>query len=78
MEVNGWVTVATFQSLPAAELASGRLEADDIPAIIDQRDNLGIFGPGHAGGTVRGIALMVPEDRAAEARFALDLESLEE
>lgn len=78
MEADGWITIATFESLPAAELAAGRLDADDIPSMIDQRDNLGIFGPGHAGATVRGIALLVPEPRAAEARFALDLEGLDE
>jgi hypothetical protein len=75
---NGWQTIATFDSLPLAELAAGRLESADIPFMIDQQDNVGIFGPGHAGGTVRGISLDVPSGYADDARAALDLDDDEE
>lgn len=69
----GWKTIASFSALPLAELAGGRLDAADIPFLIDQQDNIGIFGPGHAAGTVRGISLKVPVDFADDARAALDL-----
>jgi hypothetical protein len=46
--------------------------------MIDQQDNVGIFGPGHAGGTVRGISLDVPSGYADDARAALDLDDDEE
>ncbi|MGI9037807.1 MAG: hypothetical protein ACR2GQ_02995 [Gemmatimonadota bacterium] len=74
----GWKTIASFGALPLAELAAGRLESADIPFMIDQQDNIGIFGPGHAGGTVRGISLNVPAQYADDARAALDLGEDEE
>ena len=68
-----WVSVAEFGTLAEAELAAGRLESDGIPCRIDQQGAVGIFGPGHAGTSVRGIRLEVPSSSLAEARKALDL-----
>lgn len=68
-----WTSIATFGSLVEAELAGGRLESADIPFIIDQRDAVGMFGPGHSGTSIRGVTLRVPLDYADDARVALDL-----
>ena len=73
MDNEGWTEIARFGSLVAAELAGGRLESADIPFFIDQRDAVGMFGPGHAGTSIRGVALCVPLDFADDARAALDL-----
>jgi len=69
-----WKTVATYSTLVEAEMAAGRLEHVGIPRRIDQRGAVGLFGPGHGGSSVRGIALLVPDDRMEAAREALDLE----
>lgn len=69
----GWTEIARFGSLVEAELAGGRLESADIPFFIDQRDAVGMFGPGHSGTSIRGVALRVPLDYADDARAALDL-----
>jgi hypothetical protein len=68
-----WTEIARFGSLIEAELAGGRLESADIPFFIDQRDAVGMFGPGHSGSSIRGVTLRVPLDYADDARIALDL-----
>jgi hypothetical protein len=68
-----WTEIARFGSLVEAELAGGRLESADIPFFIDQRDAVGMFGPGHSGWSVQGVVLRVPLDYADDARVALDL-----
>jgi len=68
-----WTSIATFGSLVEAEIAAGRLESMDIPFLIDQRDAVGMFGPGHSGTSIRGVTLRVPLDYADDARHALDL-----
>ena len=70
---SGWEPVATYGALYEAEMAQGRLKSSGIPSRIDQRGAVGIFGPGHEGRSVLGIALLVPVDRLDEAREALDL-----
>ena len=69
-----WTILATYEALYEAELAAGRLESAGILAGIDQRGGVGIFGPGHEGRSVRGVALLVPTVQLSEAREALDLE----
>lgn len=73
-ESDRWERIASYGALYEAEMAKGRLDSAGIPSRIDQRGGVGIFGPGHQGMSVRGIALLVPRDRVAEARGALDLE----
>ena len=68
-----WTVVATCEALYEAELAAGRLEAASLASRIDQRDGVGIWGPGYAGKSVRGVALLVPTDLLAQAREVLDL-----
>ena len=69
-----WRVVATFGALYEADLAAGRLRSAGIPHRVDQRGGVGLFGPGHEGKTVRGVAVLVPEDRLKQARKALDLD----
>ena len=69
-----WQVVATYNSMVDAEIAAGRLDHVGIPKRIDQRGGVGMFGPGHGGRSVRGIALLVPDDQLKAAREALDLE----
>ncbi len=69
-----WKVVATYNSMVDAEVAAGRLEHVGIPKRLDQRGGVGVFGPGHGGRSVRGIALLVPDDQLEAAREALDLE----
>lgn len=73
-EVSDWTVVSSYGALYEAEIAAGRLQSSGIPSRIDQRGGVGIFGPGHEGRTVRGVALLVPTDRLQDAREALDLE----
>lgn len=69
----GQAIVATYSSLIEAELALGRLKSAGIPALIDQQGAVGLFGPGHAGKSIRGVDLVVPDSCIAEARMALDM-----
>lgn len=71
---SAWKVVATYNSMVDAEVAAGRLEHVGIPKRLDQRGGVGVFGPGHGGRSVRGIALLVPDDQLEAAREALDLE----
>jgi hypothetical protein len=69
-----WEVIATFGALYEAEMAAGRLASAGIESRIDQRGAVGLFGPGHQGRSIRGIALFVPADRLGAARDALDIE----
>lgn len=71
---DGWKDLASFGSLVEAEIAGGRLESAEIPFVIDQRDAVGLFGPGHSGTSVRGVVLKVPSEfvEAARRRLRLD------
>lgn len=69
-----WSRVATYNALYEAEVAAGRPVAEGIPHRIDQQGAVGLFRPGHAGQSVRGVALLVPAEHLTAARVALDLE----
>jgi hypothetical protein len=62
-----WALLSSYSSSLEAELAIGALEGNGIPAQIRGLE-VGIWGPGHAGRTVTGPAVWVPEDRLEEAR----------
>jgi len=66
-----WVTVAEYAAVYEAELAAGRLESVGIASRINQRGGVGIFGPGHGGFSVRGIALEVRRESLERAQEAL-------
>lgn len=69
-----WVALAEYGAVYEAEIAAGRLDSVGILSRIDRGGAVGIFGPGHAGASVRGIRLYVPAKDLAAAHEALDLE----
>ncbi len=73
-DADTWEVVATYGALYEAEMAAGRLASVGISSRIDQRGAVGLFGPGHQGRSIRGIALLVRADRLENARDALDIE----
>jgi hypothetical protein len=70
-----WKVVDTFGAMYEAEMAAGRLQSVGISSRVDQRGGVGLFGPGHLGRSVRGIALLVHERQLAAAREALDIDT---
>lgn len=62
----GWVEVATAPDLMSAGMLEGMLRAEDIPVMLNRP---GVF-PLLGSGGVHGV--MVPEDRAADARKLLE------
>ena len=73
MNVTDWVPLAEYAAVYEAELAAGRLASVGIPSRINQHGGVGVFGPGHAGASVRGVTLEVPHTRLEDAQVALDL-----
>ena len=69
-----WVAFAEYGAVYEAEIAAGRLDSAGILSRIDRGGAVGIFGPGHAGASVRGVTLYVPADSISAAREALDME----
>ncbi len=69
---NAWLVLRTFASGFEADLAIARLEAAEIPAMRDNNDSVGIFGPGFQGATARGVAVLVPQGYEIEARIVLE------
>jgi hypothetical protein len=66
-----WRKVAEFGAGYEADAAEAVLAAYDIPVLRDGPE-VGIFGPGFAGATAKGVTLHVPADRWDEAKAALD------
>ena len=62
--------IARFNSRLEAETIGHALDQHGIPFLVQSSD-IGIFGPGHAGGTTAGAALCVPENRVREVRKLL-------
>ena len=65
-----WVMLASYRYSYEAEFAAARLEEADIPVLI-QGLEVGLWGPGHAGPTITGPSVWVPDDRLGEARDLL-------
>jgi len=64
------VTVARFDRLHEAQLAKAQLKDADIPCMLSPPDTTGLtsmFTAKHSG-----VKVMVPADRAEEARAVLD------
>jgi len=66
-----WHPVAEYAALYESELPRQQLEAAGIPVLLKGVE-AGIWGPGFAGPTSRGITLLVPGDRLDEARDLLE------
>jgi hypothetical protein len=71
MTDSAWRVVATFASGFEADLAIALLDAAEIPAIRDNNDSVGIFGPGFQGASSRGVTVRVPADALEDAREIL-------
>ena len=71
MTISSWVPVATFAARFEADLAVAQLEAAGLLAVARGNDITGIFGPGFAGATARGVVVLVPSDAVDEAREIL-------
>jgi len=69
-----WIPIAEFTAMFEAEFAASRLESAGIDSRINQQENAGVFGPGFAGASVRGVQLLVHPAELETAREALDLE----
>jgi hypothetical protein len=67
-----WCDVATFVTGFEADLAIAQLEAAGIPAVRDDRDTVGIFGPGFQGPTGRGVSVRVPKELCEAAAEILE------
>ena len=68
-----WTAVASYGARYEVEIPVATLENAGIPVMV-QGEEAGIWGPGFAGPTSRGLTLMVPEDRVEEARDLLELD----
>ncbi|AMW06092.1 putative signal transducing protein [Gemmatimonas phototrophica] len=66
-----WTSLVTLASGFEADITIALLEAHDIPAERDGNDTVGIFGPGFQGATSRGVTILVPAKRLAEAQAIL-------
>jgi hypothetical protein len=73
MNAGGWSVLATYASGFEADLAMAQLETAGIPAIRDNNDTVGIFGPGFQGATARGVTVRVPAAALEDARAVVTL-----
>ena len=66
--------LATYESGFAADLALAQLESAGIPAIRDNNDTVGLFGPGFQGASFKGVIVRVNAADLQAAREAVGLE----
>jgi hypothetical protein len=66
-----WIPVGDFASTFEADLAVARLESAGILAVSRGNDIVGVFGPGFAGASARGVRVLVPSDAVDAAREIL-------
>jgi hypothetical protein len=69
-----WRVLVTYASGFEADLAMALLEAAEIPAVRDNNDTVGIFGPGFQGSSAHGVTIRVPADALEDARAVLGLD----
>ena len=65
-----WALLASFRNSYEAEFAAAGLKESGIPVLLKGLD-VGIWGHGHAGPTITGPSVWVPENRLEEARELL-------
>lgn len=68
-----WRVLATYASGFEADVAMAQLETANIPAVRDNNDTVGIFGPGFQGATARGVTVRVPASALDDARAIVTL-----
>ena len=61
-----WVPIATYAAEYEAEIGRAVLDAR-----VEGGERIGIFGPGFAGATPRGVRVLVPSDQLAAAKTYL-------
>ena len=66
-----WEAVATYATVYEAEIGRAVLEAGGFDAVVEPGERTGIFGPGFAGATARGVRVLVPGEQLAAARTHL-------
>lgn len=66
-----WVPIRSFAAVYEADFAVAILEGAGIPTRT-RAETVGIFGPGYAGASPKGVAVLVPADRVDDARDVLD------
>jgi hypothetical protein len=69
-EAAGWELVGKYGAGYEVDLATATLESAGIDFLVKGRES-GIWGPGFAGPTSRGLSVWVPAERAEEARDLL-------
>jgi Putative prokaryotic signal transducing protein len=67
-----WTRVESFLRIDEARLLAGRLNAEGIPARTDPEDVLNTYGTVTGALLSHGIDVLVPNDRAAEARKLIE------
>ncbi len=72
-----WGVAASYDAVYKAEMAVTQLQAAEIPARLDRKGAVGLFGPSFQGTTVRGVDVLVPASAVNEARRLLDVEPAE-
>lgn len=68
----GWVAVASYGAVWEAEFAAETLREAGIPAHVEGGQHVGIFGMGYQGPSLRGVRILVPWHREADAHALLD------
>jgi hypothetical protein len=60
MQESGWALLKEYSSQAEADLDLATLKMEDLPTMV-RGSEIGIFGPGFAGPTPRGVRVYVPE-----------------
>lgn len=68
----GWVRVSTLLGEDEARLLAGRLEAEGIPSRLEPEEIGTYYGPNVEALMRHGIGILVPEDRAVDARRLIE------
>lgn len=74
MNDSEWRVLKTYASGFEADIAIALLDAAEIPAIRDNNDTVGLFGPGFQGPSARGITVRVRNTDWETAREELGLD----
>ena len=74
MNDSEWRVLKTYASGFEADIAIALLDAAEIPAIRDNNDTVGLFGPVFPGPSARGITVRVPAAQWESAREELGLD----
>lgn len=74
MAESEWVKLREYAGQIEADLDLGFLDYAGIPTLV-RGGETGIFGPGFAGATARGVSIFVPRERLDAARDAVGMDT---